>query len=224
MFTQTRSAPEVIRYEDDNRYILLRRSQMNDVAQLCAGVQDSLTELKRYMPWAHFKASNTLEAQTKRCEDLIQAWDSGRDFTFNLFVRQPDGELRFSGCLGLHPRCLGNHGLEVGYWVRSDNAGKGLCTLAVKMVLLAGFEVMGLKRIQVGCDVANLGSRRVIEKVGFEYEGRQRNMNEVDPPAEVLQNGWSGHGDTLAYAMIPEDLEGLDWVKTIRQHLHFESL
>ena len=113
MFTQTRSAPEVIRYEDDNRYILLRRSQMNDVAQLCAGVQDSLTELKRYMPWAHFKAQNTLEAQTKRCEDLIQAWDSGRDFTFNLFVRQPDGELRFSGCLGLHPRCLGNHGWKL---------------------------------------------------------------------------------------------------------------
>ena len=224
MFTNTQPPPEVLRYDDGRRRLLLRRSQLCDLPQLADGVLDSLPELRQFMPWAHMAGSSCLEAQTQRCQTLIQLWDVGRDFAFNLFVRQADGSLRFAGCLGLHPRCLANHGLEIGYWVRSDCTGQGLCTLAVKMAVLAGFQAIGLKRIQVGCDVANEGSRRVIEKVGFISEGIQRNMGEVDPPFDAVERGWRGIGNTASYALIPTDLERLDWPDSVARHLHFESL
>ena len=202
----------------------MRRSQLKDLELVHEGVLDSLPELQQFMPWAHLDQGGTLAARTQRFQSLVELWDAGRDFTFNLFLQKADGRLHFAGCLGLHPRCLANHGLEVGYWVRSDCSGQGLCTLAVKMAVLAGFRVMGLKRIQVGCDVANVGSRRVIEKVGFSFEGIQRNMGEVDPPPEAVERGWRGSGDTTSYAMIPEDMAGLDWPDRIAKHLHFESL
>ena len=86
------------------------------------------------------------------------------------------------------------------------------------------FEVMGLQRVQIGHDVANKGSQRVIEKTGFQYEGLQRNMCEVTPPSDVLENGWLGTGNIQSYAMIPDDLAHLDWPKSIAAYLHFESL
>ena len=224
MFTKTKKPPEVIRYDDRQRCLVLRRSQLSDVSELTEGVADSLAELKPFMPWAHFTDSNTVEAQATRCEGLMEAWDAGQDFTFNLFLGEPDGPLKFAGCLGLHPRCLANHGMEIGYWVRSDFAGKGVCTLATKMALIAAFEVMGLKRVQVGCDVANKASIRVIEKTGFQYEGLQRNMCEVTPPTDVIENGWLGTGNIQSYAMIPDDLAHLDWPTSIEAHLYFESL
>ena len=224
MFATIEKPPEVIRYDDGQRCVVLRRAQLSDVAKLTGGVQDSLTELYRFMPWAHFADSNTVEAQTERCKGLIELWDAGQDFSFNLFVHQPDGTLKFAGCVGLHPRCLAKHGMEIGYWVRSDCTGLGLCTLATQMTLLAGFRVMGLQRVQVGCDVANVGSLRVIEKAGFQYEGRQRNMGDLNPSDEVLAKGWAATGQIESYAMIPDDLETLDWPEAIAKHLQFESL
>lgn len=222
MFTIVKLPPEIIRYDDGQRCLVMRRSLMEDVPLLAEGVQDSLSELRRFMPWAHF--TNTLDSQSSRCQGLIESWDKGQEFCFNLFLCQTDGTSRFVGCIGLHPRCLTSHGLEIGYWVRSDTAGKGICTLAVQMLTLAGFQVMGLKRLQVGCDIMNIGSRRVIEKTGFHHEGIQRNMGEVNPPPEVIKNGWLGSGDHHCYALIPEDLTKLNWVKKIERYVQFESL
>jgi len=224
MFLDIQLPPELIRFDNGQRVFVLRRSLTEDAAKLIEGVEDSLAELKAFMPWAHFSESNTLASQTERIQGLVELWDAGKDFTYNLFLSQDDGTLRFVGCLGLHPRCLFNHGLEIGYWVRTDAAGQGLCTLAAQMSILAGFRVMGLKRIQVGCDVNNAGSRRVIEKVGFQYEGRLRNNGVVDVPAQFVADGLRCDGDTLSYGLIPEDLEELDWVDAVTPHVNFESL
>lgn len=224
MFTRTQKPPEVIRYDDGDRCLVLRRSLLEDVPCLARAIQESLPELQQFMPWAHFPDSNTVEAQTERCAGLVRAWDDGSDFSFNLFSGAPDGTERFAGCLGMHPRCLSNHGLEIGYWIRSDSAGRGLCTLAVEMAVLAGFRVMGLARIQVGCDVANLGSRRVIEKTGFRPEGLQRNMGEVDRPTGASSDAWRGSGNIESYALIPQDLDALDWPGRVEAHLDFASL
>jgi len=139
-----------------------------------------------------------------------------------MFLPQDDGKERFVGSLGLHPRCLSQHGLEVGYWVRSDATGQGICTLAVRMVVLAGFRLMGLKRIQIGCDIANMASRRVIEKVGFQFEGIQRNMGECNPPPDAVAKGWSAKGHVCAHALIPEDLDGLVWPQPLEQYVQFD--
>jgi ribosomal-protein-alanine N-acetyltransferase len=62
---------------------------------------------------------------------------------------------------------------EIGYWLAPPLWGKGLMTEAAHHVALFGFETLGLHKITIGCLEDNIGSRRVIEKLGFRFIGRQ---------------------------------------------------
>ncbi|XP_068333853.1 uncharacterized protein [Pyrus communis] len=70
----------------------------------------------------------------------------------------------FSG----NDRCRG----ELGYVLGSKYWGKGIATQAVKLVADAIFkEWPHLDRLEALVDVDNVGSQRVLEKVGFQREG-----------------------------------------------------
>ena len=60
---------------------------------------------------------------------------------------------------------------EIAYALARNYLGKGLMTEAVKEVIRFGFERMNLNRIQAMCIPENIGSYRVMEKVGMKYEG-----------------------------------------------------
>lgn len=63
---------------------------------------------------------------------------------------------------------------ELVYWLGKQHWGKGYMTEAVRRMLVFGFEELGFERIYAGCFTRNLASRRVLEKVGFLYEGLAR--------------------------------------------------
>jgi ribosomal-protein-alanine N-acetyltransferase len=48
---------------------------------------------------------------------------------------------------------------------------QGLMTEAVREIVRFGFERMNLNRIEARCKIANVGSARVMEKVGLSFEG-----------------------------------------------------
>ncbi len=62
---------------------------------------------------------------------------------------------------------------EIGYWLAPPLWNKGLMTEAAHQVLLFAFDTVGLHKVTIGCLETNVGSRRVIEKVGFRPVGRQ---------------------------------------------------
>lgn len=84
---------------------------------------------------------------------------------------------------------------EVWYKLHSDFWNKGYATESLKRVLEFGFTELNLHRIEAGCAVENVGSIKVLEKVGMTREGRKR---KVLP----LKNGWS---DNFHYAMLSTD-------------------
>jgi len=212
MFFQPDTPPERIFFDDGSLAFELRRSRVEETQALLAAIEASLSELRAFMPWSHFPQS--IGAQEERVATLREQWDGGTDFVWNI-VLPIDGVEQVAGCVGLHPRCLNPLGREVGYWVRSDLAGRGLCTAVSRTVVLAVFEGMGLERLQVGCDVANLGSRRVIEKTGFVFEATLDNMLESAPP-EAVEAGWRGTGAMRLYRLIPADIPTLSWRPALR--------
>jgi RimJ/RimL family protein N-acetyltransferase len=86
-------------------------------------------------------------------------------------------------------------GADVGYGLRADRWGQGLTPEAVGLVLGFGFEQLGLHRIAAVCDPDNVGSRRVMEKVGMLPEGRLRQDMRS-------QGRWR---DSLAYAILEDE-------------------
>jgi len=217
MFYQPTPPPERIAFDDGRRRFELRRSRLEDAEALVSAIQASLPELRGFMPWSHFPSGISLPAQQKRMAMLNAQWDEGTDFVWNLFVNTDGGPL-LSGCIGLHPRCLNPLGREVGYWVRTDQAGRGLGSAMTWAVAMACFEVMGLERLQVGCDAENWASRRVIEKVGFVLEGSLDYML-PSAPAEVVAAGWRGTGTMRLYRLLAEESVQLSGSASTRAHV-----
>ena len=59
-------------------------------------------------------------------------------------------------------------------WIASRFAGQGLATAAVRAISDYAFTELKLHRIEASCVPHNAASRRVLEKAGFELEGRAR--------------------------------------------------
>lgn len=64
---------------------------------------------------------------------------------------------------------------ELGYWLAEEYWGKGIMTEAVKRICREAFEKFDITRIFAEPFDYNTGSRRVLEKAGFTYEGTMRN-------------------------------------------------
>lgn len=62
----------------------------------------------------------------------------------------------------------------LGYWIGEAFAGRGYCTAAVRAAVAFAFDDLRLHRVEAACVPWNLASRKVLEKSGFEHEGRAR--------------------------------------------------
>lgn len=63
---------------------------------------------------------------------------------------------------------------EIGYWLGEDFWGRGIVTEAVGALTQYAFATFDLEHVFAGLFVHNVGSRRVLEKNGYELEGRLR--------------------------------------------------
>ncbi len=63
---------------------------------------------------------------------------------------------------------------ELGYWIAKKHWRKGIATEAAFKILQFGFQDLNLERIYARCFHENEASRRVMEKIGMEPEGKFR--------------------------------------------------
>jgi len=60
---------------------------------------------------------------------------------------------------------------EIGYWLGAKHWGKGYATEAVRALIDHAFTDLGHEALQSSVRVTNPGSRRVLEKCGFQWTG-----------------------------------------------------
>lgn len=71
------------------------------------------------------------------------------------------------GGIGLRPRGDETAVFELGYCLRPDHWGAGLASEAVGAMTAFGFECLGARQLAAEVFLANPGSARVLEKLGF---------------------------------------------------------
>ncbi len=69
---------------------------------------------------------------------------------------------------------------EIGYALTTPYQGRGLMAPALHLLLADLFLATPLERLEARCAVANVASRRVLEKVGFRREGLLRGYFALD--------------------------------------------
>ena len=67
-----------------------------------------------------------------------------------------------------------DHCGEIGYWLGETFWGRGIVTEAVVALTEWGFTELGLARLFAPVFARNTASARVLEKAGYEFEGRLR--------------------------------------------------
>lgn len=64
----------------------------------------------------------------------------------------------------------------IGYWMDAGHAGRGIMPAAVAMAVDYCLLERGLHRIEINIRPENAPSLRVVQKLGFRYEGRRRGL------------------------------------------------
>lgn len=84
---------------------------------------------------------------------------------------------------------------EIGYWLGRDHWGRGLATDALRAAADYAFDTFDLVRLEAMVYAWNPASSRVLEKAGFDFEGRMRRR--------VTKEGRTI--DALLYARVLDD-------------------
>lgn len=156
--------------------VTLRRWRPEWAAATQAAVEASLPELRPFMPWA--TDDHDLAASAEYIARSNREWDAGE--TFNYAILLDDTVI---GSTGLMTR-MGPGVLEIGYWVHSAHAGKGIASAVADTLAAVGLALPGIERVAIKHDPANPASGRVAEKAGFTRAG--------ETPAEVRAPGQTG--------------------------------
>ena len=82
----------------------------------------------------------------------------------------------FAGLIGLkfNPADKANKRTEIGYWLSEPFQKKGIVTQAAKMLIDYAFDELELNRIAIKCAVGNQPSKNIPMRLGFIFEGIER--------------------------------------------------
>src|SRR5687767_9560952 len=171
---------------DDDLKLTLPEPHMADaVTEL---VRANLPRLKLWMPWA------VDDYSAEHCRQWIQRTldDFAADGRFNTIIMYQG---KYAGGIGFHNLDNVNRSAEIGYWIGGEFEGRGIVSRCCRVLIDHLFNTMQLNRVQINCNVENVRSRAVPERLGFKLEGVHRQV-------EFLNNQF---GDLAIYAMLREE-------------------
>jgi ribosomal-protein-serine acetyltransferase len=148
--------------------------------------------LREWLPWVDGTVDVSIEAEYLRTVELANTTGTGLHATIRL-----DGT--FAGFVGLRLDAL-HQRAEIGYWLASQAAGRGVMTRAVSAMFELAFADLGMHRVELLAATGNQRSRAIAERLGMTFEGIRRE-------AEELPSGWA---DLAMYALLAQDWPGDD--------------
>ena len=146
--------------------LTLRRWTVDDAELLSEAIRESIDHLRPWMWWASLEPA-TLASRIETLATFTRDWEAGEDVMYGVFIGDT-----VTGGAGLHRR-RGPTVLEIGYWLHVDHTGHGYATELAAALTATGLNQSGIDRVEIHHDQANLASRRVPERLGFQFVGQQ---------------------------------------------------
>ncbi|AIQ15357.1 acetyltransferase [Paenibacillus sp. FSL H7-0357] len=171
--------------------IYLSLLQLQDADEL---LQLRLRNKVQHQPFEPLREDDyfTLESQKQLVGQRLEDARQDRAYMFGIFLL--DGQLIGQVTISNVVRGVGQYA-DIGYFIDHEVQGKGYTSAAVGLILEYAFHALGLHRVQACILLHNEGSRRVLEKNGFQAEGIARHFIKI--------NGqWQDH---RTYAILADD-------------------
>ena len=146
----------------------LRPLRADDAPDIFTAIDTQREHLGRWLP---FVAATHRVEQTREVVAAMLADPANPVFT----LRVGDA---FAGLIGFKSADSTTLTIEIGYWLREEQQGKGIMTAAVRALCDLAFGEMGMRRVEIRCGTGNLPSNRIPQRLGFrrshvEVQGEQ---------------------------------------------------
>ncbi|UYW02026.1 GNAT family N-acetyltransferase [Flavobacterium agricola] len=139
---------------------------------------DIIATQKLYLgQWLPFiKHTNQVSDTENWIASLLQKPKEALEFTFAMKVNQ-----QIIGLISLLRTDLANNKTEIGYWVSESFSGQGFTTLATQAICNYAFNTLHFNRITIKCGSLNFASQAIPKKLGFTFEGIERQAEQLQP-------------------------------------------
>ncbi|MGE0131088.1 MAG: GNAT family N-acetyltransferase [Blastocatellales bacterium] len=149
--------PEII----ETQRLKLRPPVMADAEAIFTEyAQDA--EVATYMIWRPHKNIEETRDFIRRC---VFEWENGSAFSW-VIQRKDGGRL-----MGMIESRIKGHMMDIGYVLAREHWGLGYMPEAARPIVDWALAQSGIFRVWALCDVDNLPSARVMEKIGMRREG-----------------------------------------------------
>jgi RimJ/RimL family protein N-acetyltransferase len=159
--------------------VTLRPSAERDIDSIFSACQDPLIPAFTTVP-----ATYTLDHAIEFVRSDPFSFSERRELRFVIDYGN-GAEQKFAGVISLHTINIKNHTAEIGYWMEKSMRGKGIGTIAAKMITDYGFRSLGFRRIDGLADVENAASQKLLTSAGFQKEGILRNKVTRDDGRQI---------------------------------------
>lgn len=169
--------------------LIIRPPEIGDGKIVNEAIKESFNELHPFMPWA--KEMPTAEESEIFVRSAVANWilKANEEPYLPLFMFDKETS-QFIGGTGYHHYDWEAGSIEIGYWIRTSYAGKGLMTEAVNALTQYAFKELSMKRVRITCDINNSRSKKIPEKLNYHLESIIKE-NRIDIDDKV--------SDTLVY-------------------------
>ncbi len=175
--------------------LLLRQVTLDDAEDYYQAVLCD-PDVRRYLPGGQPLPRERAEPILQRFMDQWKA----NNFGGWAVIHKKDRKLIGQCGLQFVPNLDGE--VEVFYAIAKPYWGQGLVTEAARAALRYGFDTVGLNRIVAFFIPGNIGSERVMVKIGMKYQG-VRHVYDMDLPCYAIVSDEFRPGDAPYHLTIP---------------------
>lgn len=143
--------------------VILIPITLNDVSDIFNTIDTERNYLREWLPFVD---------STKHESDTLAFVESVIGSGLPPFKLVVDGV--FSGLVGIVNYDKLNRKLEIGYWMSEKIQGQGIMTKSVYAMLKYVFVELNVNRVQIKVAVDNIRSRKIPQRLNFEFEGVER--------------------------------------------------
>jgi [ribosomal protein S5]-alanine N-acetyltransferase len=147
--------------------LILREYRQDDWPEILAYQSDPL--YLRYYDWT----GRTPDAVQEFVQMFLDQQQEQPRIKFQLAVTLKSTRQLIGSC-GIRLKAAHAHEGDIGYELSPKHWGQGYATEAASAILEFGFTRLGLHRVWSWCVADNVGSARVLQKLGMQAEGRLR--------------------------------------------------
>lgn len=150
-----------------DEFLQLRLPRITMATELLAVVDRERDQLREWLFWVDNTTS--LEDSQRFLKESNLFNRGGQRLTSFIYYKD-----QLVGSVGLVQIDKKNRKAELGYWLSSEVQGQGIMTRACQHLIRYAFKQLSLHRMEMRIATANHPSIAVAERLGFTYEGLQR--------------------------------------------------